>query len=109
MFEAKNLFVGALLILKKFTLFNIKFYAETEEADYSFAVFLLPLLGLIIGFCTIPFSIFKFFYEPMLAGALLLIYYCIITKASNIKDTYKTINIIINTNDDNKQKEIIHE
>ncbi len=103
MFEAKNLFVGALLILKKFTLFNIKFYAETEEADYSFAVFLLPLLGLIIGFCTIPFSIFKIFYEPMLAGALLLIYYCIITKASNIKDTYKTINIIINTNDDNKQ------
>lgn len=103
MFKAKNAFVGALLVLRKFTLFNIKFYAETEESDYSFAVFLLPLLGLIIGFCSLAISIFKLIYEPMFAGALLLIYYCIITKSYNIKDTYKTINIIINSNEDSSQ------
>lgn len=103
MFEAKNAFIGALLVLRKFTVFNIKFYAETEESDYYFAVFLLPLLGLLIGFCSIAISIFKLFYAPMFTGALLLIYYCIITKSANIKDTYKTINIIINSNDENKQ------
>jgi len=103
MFEAKNAFVGALLVLRKFTLFNIKFYAETEESDYSFAVFLLPLLGLLIGLGSLAISFLKFIYEPMFAGALLLIYYCIITKSSNIKDTYKTINIVINANEESKQ------
>jgi hypothetical protein len=103
MFEAKNAFIGALLVLRKFTIFNVKFYAETEESDYSFAVFLLPLLGLIIGLGSLAISIFKLLYAPMFIGALLLIYYCIITKSANIKDTYKTINIIINAKDDNKQ------
>ncbi len=103
MFEAKNAFVGALLVLRKFTIFNIKFYTESEESDYSFAVLLMPLLGLVIGLCTLIFSSLKFIYSPIFSGALLLTYYCIITKSNNIKDTYKIISIIIKSNEENKQ------
>lgn len=103
MFEAKNAFIGALLILRKFTIFNIKFYADIEDSDYDFAVFLLPILGLLIGLCSIPISMLKFIYDQMFVGILLLIYYCIITKSANIKDTYKTINIIIDAKGENKQ------
>lgn len=102
MFEAKNAFIGALLMLKRFTIFNINFYAQTEDSDYKFGVFLLPFLGLLIGLASVFISIFKFVYDPMFIGALIFIYYCIITKCTNIIDTYKTINIIIkskNTND----------
>ncbi len=103
MFEAKNAFIGALLMLKKFTIFNIKFYAETEDNDYIFGVFLLPFLGLLIGILSIPLSIFKFLYDPIFIGALILIYYCIITKSTNIIDVYKTINTIIKPKNINDQ------
>ena len=103
MFEAKNVFIGALLMLKKFTLFNIKFYAETEDSDYIFGVFLLPFLGLLIGILSIPLSIFKYLYDPIFVGVLILIYYCIITKCTNIIDTYKTINTVIKHKNTNEQ------
>ena len=103
MFEAKNAFIGALLMLKKFTIFNIKFYAETEDSDYIFGVFLLPFLGLLIGTFSLAISIFKFLYEPIFVGILIFIYYCIITKSINIIDTYKTINTIIKPKNTNEQ------
>lgn len=103
MFEAKNVFVGALLILRRFTLFNIKFYAETEDSDYIFGIFLLPLLGLIIGLGSLAISIFKFIYEPMFIGILIFIYYCIITKSNNLIATYKTIHTIIRPKNGNEQ------
>ncbi len=103
MFEAKNAFIGALLMLKKFTIFNIKFYAETEDSDYIFGVFLLPFLGLLIGTFSLAISIFKFLYEPIFVGILIFIYYCIITKSTNIIDTYKTINTIIRPKNANEQ------
>ena len=103
MFEVKNVFIGALLILNKFTIFNIKFYSETDDMDYSFGVFLLPILGLLIGFATIIISLLKFLYDPMFIGALLLTFYFVITKSVNITSTYKTIETFIQQKNKNSQ------
>ena len=103
MFEAKNALVGALLMLKKFTLFNIKFYAEAEDSDYIFGVFLLPILGLLIGIVSLAFTSFRFLYDPIFIGAMIFIYYCVITKSTNIIDTYKTINTFFKSKNINEQ------
>ncbi len=103
MFEIKNAFVGALLMLNKFTIFNIKFYADADDSDYSFGVILLPILGLLIGVASVFISIFKLIYSPLFVSILIMIYYFIITKSTNILDTYKTINLIIKPKNSNEQ------
>lgn len=103
MFDIKNLVIGALLILKKYTIINIPYEFESCNDDYSFGIFLLPILGLLIGIFSIIISATKILYNPMFSGVLMLIYYCIITKCTNIKETYKTFDVILKFRGYNEQ------
>lgn len=95
MFEAKSIFIGFILMLKKYTIININIYTDIEDEDYQNGIIALPILGLAIGFFASFISSFKIFYDGFFVSAATLTYYCIITKTVNLRDTYKTLNYII--------------
>lgn len=98
MVDLKSIVVGIVLMLKKYTCINITIYAETNETneeDYVIGIFALPLIGFAIGFAALFISSFKLIYDGFFVSTLILIFYVIITKLTNLKDTYRTLNYYI--------------
>jgi len=103
MFDLKSLMIGVILIIKKYTCIDIKIYAESNDEEYKNGIILLPLVGLAIGFVASFISSFKIFYDNFFISAIVLSFYCIITKTVNLRDTYKTLNYIIKPKNQTEQ------
>ncbi|NLJ58813.1 MAG: hypothetical protein GX339_08225 [Tissierellia bacterium] len=91
MFDLRSIVIGTVLMLKKYTCVNITIYAETNEEDFKNGIMALPIIGLAIGFFAFIIAAFRFLYDSLFIGSIVLLYYSIITKAANLKDLYKTI------------------
>lgn len=103
MFDLESLIIGVILIIKKYTCIDIKIHAESNDDDYKNGIILLPLVGLAIGFVASFISSFKIFYDDFFISAVVLSYYCIITKTVNLRDTYRTLNYIIKPKNQSEQ------
>ncbi len=103
MFDLRSIVIGAILMLKKYTCINITIYADTNEEDYKSGIFVLPLIGLAIGFLAFIIANLNFFYDSFFISALILIYFNIITKSINMKDTYASLNYLLKTKDQTEQ------
>nr|WP_312577069.1 hypothetical protein [Sedimentibacter sp.] len=103
MFDLESLIIGVILIIKKYTCIDIKIHAESNDDDYKNGIVLLPLVGLAIGFAASFISSFKIFYDDFFISAVVLSYYCIITKTVNLRDTYRTLNYIIKPKNQSEQ------
>lgn len=90
MFSVKNIFNGLFLMLKKLTIIDVKFYADVENSDYLAGIFTIPIIGILIGMFTIPFSILKLIYNPLFCSILIFTLYCILTKCFSIIESSKT-------------------
>lgn len=95
MVDLRSIVLGMVLMLKKYTCINITIYAETNEEDYISGIFVLPLIGFAIGFAALLISSFKIFYDDFFVSILILVFYVILTKLTNLKDTYRTLNYYI--------------
>lgn len=108
MFDIKNYVIGALLMLKKYTIFNIKFYANTDDEDYIAGIHTLPLIGIIMGLISLIFSLLSYIYNDLFTGLILVIYFSAITNLSNLKETVHSIKFICkNKNDINIYIQVI--
>ncbi len=103
MFDIKNIVVGAVLTINKYTIFNINFYAEVDDEDRKLGLFSLPILGLLLGILPLLLSFFKWIYEPVFISWFLLIYYFAITGCHNLIQSYRTAKFVL---DKSKDKEI---
>lgn len=103
MFDLRSIVIGMILMLKKFTFINITIYAESNEEDYQNGIFVMPLIGLAIGFAAFLISSLKVFYDEFFVSAVILTYYNIITKTVNMKDTYRTLNYYIKPKNQTEQ------
>ncbi|WP_313341138.1 hypothetical protein [Sedimentibacter sp.] len=103
MFDLRSIVAGIILMLKKYTCINITIYANTTDEDYKRGILVLPLIGFVIGFVAFFIAGLKFFYDSFFIGVLILIYFNIITKSVNIKDTYTSLNYLLKTKDNNDQ------
>lgn len=92
MLDLRSIVIGMILMLKKYTCINITIYEESNEEDYKNGIFVMPIIGLVIGFVSLLISSLKVFYDVFFVSALILTYYNIITKTENMKDTYRTLN-----------------
>ncbi|QSX04908.1 hypothetical protein JYG23_09410 [Sedimentibacter sp. zth1] len=107
MFETKNLVIGALLMLRKFTIFDIKFYADIDNDDYTIGMYFLPIIGLLLGLASILLSIFKVLYNDMFVSCLLLLYFCTITKCNTLNSTIKSIDFFTKSSQANNYSTLI--
>ncbi len=103
MFDLGSLIIGVILIIKRYTCIDIKIHAESNDDDYKNGIIMLPLVGLAIGFAASFISSFKIFYDDIFISAVVLLYYCIITKTVNLRDTYRTLNYIIKPKNQSEQ------
>jgi len=103
MFDLKSIVIGFVLMLKKYTCIDITIYAETNEEDYVNGILALPLIGFAVGFAAFFISSFKIFYDDLFVSTVILAYYNIITKAVNMKDSYRTLNYYIKPRNQSEQ------
>ena len=103
MFDLRSIVIGMVLMLKKYTCIDITIYAETTDEDYRNGVLVLPLIGFAVGFIAFIISSLKIFYDDFFVSILILAYYVIITKNTNIKDYYKTLNYYIKSENQSEQ------
>lgn len=92
MFDLRSIVIGMILMLKKFTCINITIYAESSDEDYENGIFVMPIIGLAVGFAAFLIASLKVFYDGFFVSTVILTYYNIITKTVNMKDTYRTLN-----------------
>ncbi|HHZ01431.1 MAG TPA: hypothetical protein GX396_00635 [Tissierellia bacterium] len=83
-------------MLRKYTCVNITIYQETNEEDYINGIGALPLIGLALGFFSFIIASLRYLFEGFFISSVVLLYYCLITKAVNIKDVYGTFNYYFN-------------
>lgn len=95
MFDLRSIVIGLVVMLKKYTCVSLTIYQEANEEDYINGIMTLPLLGLVIGFFAFILSAFKYIYDGFFIAALVLLYYCIITRTINLKDVYRTLTYYI--------------
>lgn len=105
MFEAKNVFLGIILMLKKYTIFNLTLNDEVtiEREDYQAGIILLPILGLIAGIIAFFISMLRLNYDSNFVSILIMIFYCVFTKNTNLIATYTTLNTIIKPKSQSEQ------
>lgn len=103
MFELRSFVIGIILMLKKYTCFNITIYAETNEEDCINGIYALPIIGLAVGFIAFILSSLKIFYDDLFVSAIILSFYNIITKTVNMKETYRTLNYYIKPTNQTEQ------
>ena len=103
MLDIRSIVIGIVLMLKKYTCINITMYEDTNEEDYKTGIFVLPLIGIAIGFVALLISSFKGLYDGFFVSVLILTYYNIVTKLVNMKDTYRTINYYLKPNNQTEQ------
>ena len=103
MFDLRSIVIGVVLMLKKYSCVSLTIYEETNEEDYKNAVMTLPLIGIAIGIFLFIISSFRFIYDGFFISSLMLLYYCIVTKTTNIKDVYRTLNYYIKPNNQTEQ------
>lgn len=95
MFDLRSIVIGIVVMLKKYTCISLTIYEEANEEDYKNGIMALPLIGLAIGFVAFFISSFRYIYDGFFVSSIILLYYCIITKTSNMKDLYRTLNYYI--------------
>lgn len=95
MFDLRSVVVGVVMMLRKYTCFNITVYAQADEAEYSDGMLFLPLLGAVLGIPAFLLSLLGIPYGCMFSGAVVFIYYAVISKTSSLTDCYKTLNFYI--------------
>ncbi len=95
MTDIRSIVIGVVLMLKKYTCINITIYEDEDEEDYKNGVFVLPLIGFVMGFMALLILSLRFFYDGFFISTLILAYYSIITGTINMRDTYKTLNYYI--------------
>lgn len=103
MLDLRSFVIGIIVMLKKYTCVDITIYSEYNEEDFKNGIMLLPLIGLVIGFFAYLISLLKFFYDDFFVSVIIITYYIIITKTTNFKDTYKTLNYIIKPKNQSEQ------
>jgi len=103
MFDLRSLLIGIILMLRKFTCIDITIYALPSEDDYKNGIMLLPIIGFAIGFSAFLLDLLKIFYDGFFVCAIILLYFFIITKTVNMRDTYRTLNYIIKPKNGSEQ------
>jgi cobalamin synthase len=95
MLDLRSVVIGLVLMLKKYTCVNLTIYEEANEEDYKNGIMLLPLIGLAMGFAAFIIGSFRYVYDGFFISSVLLLYYCLVTKTTTIKDVYRTLNFYI--------------
>ena len=103
MFEIKNLVIGTLIILKKYTIFNIPFNAEEEKDDLVLGVFTAPILGFLLGLILGILSLTKLFSPFILYSLIILAGYLVLTKAQSLINANKFISSDIINPSENRE------
>lgn len=103
MFDLRSIVIGLVLMLKKYTCINLTIYEEANEEDYKNGIMVLPLIGLAVGFVAFIISSFRYIYDGFFLSSVLLLYYCLITKTTSIKDLYRTLNYYIKPSNQTEQ------
>lgn len=110
MVDAKNIIIGLILMLNKYTCIPIKLYVDIEDEHYGIGNVLLPLLGLIIGFIMFIISLLGYGYNNYFVSILIVLFYFGISKNSIFKDIKSVFNEILvdnKTDEDLNNKVII--
>ena len=95
MLDLRSIVIGVVLMLKKYSCVSITIYEEANEEDYKNGIMALPIIGLAIGFVAFIIVSFRYIYDGFFISSAVLLYYCVVTKTSNIKDVYRTLNYYI--------------
>lgn len=94
MVDARNIVIGLILMINRYTLIPIKVYIEIEDEHYKNGNMLLPLLGLVIGFVMFVISLLGYTYNNYFVSILIIVFYFGITKNMALTDINKVINEI---------------
>lgn len=95
MLDLRSIVIGVVLMLKKYSCVSITIYEEANEEDYKNGIIALPIIGLAIGFVAFIIVSFRYIYDGFFISSAVLLYYCVVTKTTNIKDVYRTLNYYI--------------
>jgi len=95
MLDLRSVVIGLVLMLKKYSCLSLTIYEEANEEDYKNGIIALPIIGLAIGFVAFIIVSFRYIYDGFFISSAVLLYYCVVTKTSNIKDVYRTLNYYI--------------
>jgi cobalamin synthase len=95
MLDLRSVVIGLVLMLKKYSCLSLTIYEEANEEDYKNGIIALPIIGLAIGFVAFIILSFRYIYDGFFISSAVLLYYCVVTKTSNIKDVYRTLNYYI--------------
>ncbi|HAS90992.1 MAG TPA: hypothetical protein DCS12_01645 [Clostridiales bacterium] len=95
MFDLRSIVIGLVLMLKKYSCLSLTIYEEANEEDYKNGIIALPLIGLAIGLVAFIIVSFRYIYDGFFISSAVLLYYCVVTKTTNIKDVYRTLNYYI--------------
>lgn len=103
MLDLRSIVMGIILMLKKYSIISLTIYEQETEEDYKNGIMALPLIGLAIGFFAFIIISFKYVFDEFFISTIMLLYYCIITKTTNLKDVYKTLNYYIKPSNQTEQ------
>lgn len=78
--EIKSIFIGVLILIKKYTCIPIKINIEDYIDNYNNIKLLLPFLGLVFGFIMFLISLLGYIYNKLLISIILVLLYCWMTK-----------------------------
>ena len=95
MFDLKSIVIGLVLMIKKYSCLSLTIYEEANEEDYKNGIIALPIIGLAIGLVAFIIVSFRYIYDGFFISSAVLLYYCVVTKTTNIKDVYRTLNYYI--------------
>ena len=95
MLDLRSIVIGIVLMLKKYSCLSLTIYEEANEEDYKNGIIALPVIGLAIGFVAFIIVSFRYIYDGFFISSVVLLYYCVATKTSCIKDVYRTLNYYI--------------
>lgn len=95
MFDLRSIVIGLVLMIKKYSCLSLTIYEEAKEEDYKNGIIALPLIGLAIGLVAFIIVSFRYIYDGFFISSAVLLYYCVVTKTTNIKDVYRTLNYYI--------------
>jgi cobalamin synthase len=95
MFDLRSIVIGSILMLRKYTCVDITIYAESNDEDYKNGIYVLPIIGFVIGFVALLMSSLRAFYDGLFVSVIILSFYNIVTKTTNMKEAYRTLNYYI--------------
>lgn len=92
MIELKSMVIGLVLMINRFTCFNINLYTEIKDDDYQLGVLFLPVIGIVMGLVMFLISLLGLIYNKYFVSILILAFYFFITKGNTFNDITLTSN-----------------